>query len=93
MPKKLDQMQKAVKKALKKQFPKMPEKELDSKAWAIAKDRLAKMDGENMETEIKEDIKLREEIKYDEKGREIIAENCPIIFEAEINSIEEDNNE
>ena len=82
MPKELDAMQKAIKKSLRKKFPKMSEKELETRAWKIANDRWKKMGkGENMDSEIKI------EKKYDEDGMEIIAENVPIIFEAGIGVI------
>ena len=39
MPKKLDDLHSAIFKSLKKQFPKMHDKDLDQRAWAIAQKR------------------------------------------------------
>lgn len=84
MPAKLDQLQKGILKSLRKQFPKMPEKELVSRSFAIAQDRLNKK-GENMET--------KKEKKYTEEGYEIVAENVPIIITCNVNVLTEEEEE
>ena len=78
MPKKLDDMQKAIKAQLKKDNPNMSEDELESRAWAIANDRFKKM-------------KKKESIsdKLDEDGNIIVGENVKVFLEGNVNYIEE----
>lgn len=88
IPKKLDDIQKAVFKALKKQFPNVSDDELKRRSFAIARDRFKKLSkGENMDSEEiineeKEETKVKH--KLDEKGRIIIAENVPLVFMVDI---------
>lgn len=97
MPKKLDQIQKAVKLALKKQFPQMKDDELTIRSFAIATKRFKdqqnndenskekqnmvdiKKEVESAEAAIQENLE-KKEVKLDEDGMIIVAENVPIIF-------------
>ena len=70
IPKKLDDMQKAIKAQLKKDNPKMDEAELDAKAWAIANSQFKK--------------KGKEDFKLSEDGKIIVAENVKLILTSSI---------
>ena len=83
MPKKLDQIHDGILKALKKEFPNIDDKELDTRAWAMANTRWAKMQGkESADVEIKEEVK---------KKRICIAENVPLIISANLRILTKDD--
>ena len=91
-------------KSLKKQFPKLKDKDLEPRAWAIANKQFKdwqKTNGESVEDSKMDDFKVEAEktevviaevvkkdnsVKRDEKGRRIIAENVPIIFNTQFYS-------
>jgi len=90
MPKKFDDMVDAIRKSLKDKNPKMDDKELDKKAYAMATTMWQKTHGGKNPSEnvspLMEGIKpyLLKEEKRDEKGRLIIAERVPVIIDGTI---------
>ena len=80
MPAKLDSLQKAIKKQLKKDNPGLSEDELEKRSWAIAQAQFKKIKN-------KESIDSND--KFDEDGRYIVSENTKMYINAGIDIIEE----
>lgn len=75
MPKKLDDMHKAIKAQLRKEHPDWSDEECDSKAWAIANSQFKKM-------------KQSAEVKKTEDGKIVVAENVKLILNSTITPVD-----
>ena len=82
MPAEFDKLRLAIKKQLKKDNPNMSDDDLESRSYAIATAQWKKSHGGKAPSE-----SIEKEIKYDEEGRIIVAENVRFYIEGNINSI------
>lgn len=81
MPAEFDKLRKAIKQQLKKDNPNMSNDDLEQKSFAIATSQWKKSHGGKAPS--------REEVKYDEDGDIIVAENIKFYIDSSINTIEE----